>query len=308
MKIKWLLFLLYFNSSFSQTFIAIDNDTHEFIEDVNYSLFLNRKLVFKSITKNKELTQITPTIPYDSISFTKIDYHTIGFQKKNIDSIIYLSKKITYLDEVVVNAKKDNILILGENNRFVKKESRAFSKELNYGIIFKNESKEKILINKIAFYTEKIFYKTAYKINIYEVKETLRNRGNQFIERGNLVYSSDTLFIYKNGISKNEIDITSELFLEPTVTLMGAIELLDYYDDNNKIINLNTEYSTKLKFQLSEKENYYSKLSDFYTNQLSENLINCNLMINYDFANHFFKKPHRSSLVTPAILLYGKKI
>ena len=82
MKTKILLFLLYINLSFSQAFIPIDNDTHEFIEDVNYSLFLKKKNIFNGVTKNNEITKINPSIEYDSITFSRIDYHTLGLQKK----------------------------------------------------------------------------------------------------------------------------------------------------------------------------------------------------------------------------------
>ena len=308
MKIKILLFLLYFNLSFGQAFITIDNDTQEFIENVNYSLFFNKKNIYKGFTKNKEITKINSDIEYDSISFSKIDYHTIGLNKKNIDSIIYLSKKTIYLDEVVVSTKRENLIILGETNRFVKNQSRPFLKELNYGIIFKNEFTEKYLIDKIVFYTDKIFYKTAYKINFYEVTQTLPIRGNQSIEIGDLVFSTDILLINKNSISKNEILVESELFLEPSDNLLVTIELLDYYDESNNVISPSNEQSTKLKFQFSNKENYYSKTMNYFTNEMSDKLLNINLLINHDFNNQYLKKPHKSNIVTPSIMLYAKKI
>nr|WP_317631106.1 hypothetical protein [uncultured Flavobacterium sp.] len=308
MKTKVLLFLLYFNSCFSQAFITLDNDTQDFIEDVNYSLFFNKKLVFKSVTKNKEITKIPSEIEYDSITLSKIDFQTIGLPKNNIDSILYLRKKATYLDEVVVSAKKENLIILGETNRFVKKQSRPIVKELEYGILLKNENPQKVSIDKIVFYTDKIYHKTAYKINFYNVAETLPKNGNQFITFRDLVYSTDSLIINKNASSKNEIFFETELFLEPSATLFVTIELLDYYDESDTIINPTIENSTKLKFQMSTKENYYSRMSDFFTKKLSDNLFNINVLINYDYANQFFKKPHKSMLVTPAILLYGKKI
>lgn len=307
MKTKILLFLLYINLSFSQAFIPIDNDTHEFIEDVNYSLFLKKKNIFNGVTKNNEITKINPSIEYDSITFSRIDYHTLGLQKKQIDSIIYLSKKTFYLDEVVISSKKDNSIILGETNRFIKKQSRPILKELDYGIIFKNDLNEKISIDKIVFFTEKIFHKTAYKINFYEITETLPKYGNQSIEIGNLVYSTDTLYVNKKGVSKNEILVDAELFLGPTETLFVSIELLNYYDESNNIINPSNENKTKLKFQISNRNNYYSKRMNLFTKKMTDNHLNINLSINYDFANQFFKKPHKSILVTPAILLYAKK-
>ena len=143
--------------SFSQAFIPIDNDTHEFIEDVNYSLFLKKKNIFNGVTKNNEITKINPSIEYDSITFSRIDYHTLGLQKKQIDSIIYLSKKTFYLDEVVISSKKDNSIILGETNRFIKKQSRAFNEELIFGIVHKNETKKEVDIKIITFFFRLLF-------------------------------------------------------------------------------------------------------------------------------------------------------
>ena len=52
-----LIFFFYINSLLSQSFITVDNDTNEFIEDVNYSLFFKKKQVFYGKTENKKLHQ-----------------------------------------------------------------------------------------------------------------------------------------------------------------------------------------------------------------------------------------------------------
>jgi len=302
-----LISIFYINSSLGQVFITVDNDTNEFIEDVNYSLFLNKKQVFSGITENKKMTQIDNNIEYDSIALSRIDYNALGLQKKNIDSIIYLTKKIIYLEEVVVDSKKDNYVLLGETNRFVKKQSRPIAKDTYFGLVHKNASNKKIEIKKIVFFTEKIYYKTAYKINFYEVNETLPINGNQYAEIGNLISSTDTLYIDKKGNSKNEINIDSKIFLYPYKPLFVSIQLINYFDESNNKVNPTNEYKTKLKFQLSDRTNFYSKTIDVISKDMSHNLININLMINYDFAYQFFIKPHKSILVSPAIILYAKE-
>lgn len=65
---------------------------------------------------------------------------------------------------------------------------------------------------------------------------------------------------------------------------------------------------TKMKFQMSNQENYYSRYYDVNTKKPTPELINNNLRTNYDFAHMFFKKPHKSILITPAILLYASKV
>lgn len=301
-----LIIIFYINSSLGQVFITVDNDTNEFIEDVNYSLFLQKKQVFSGITENKKITQIDNNIEYDSIALSRIDYNAFGLQKKNIDSIIYLTKKIIYLGEVVIGSKKDNYVLFGETNRFVKKQSRPIARDTYFGIVHKNESNKKIEIKKVVFFTEKIYYKTAYKINFYEVSETLPMNGNQYAEIGNLISSTDTLYIDKKGNSKNEINIDSEIFLYPNKPLFVSIQLINYFDESNNKVDPTNEYKTKLKFQLSNRTNFYSKTLNFISKEMSPDFLNINLLINYDFANEFYMKPHKSILVSPAILLYAK--
>lgn len=262
-KIYLILSFFYLNISLGQSFFTIDIDTNEFIENVNYSLFLKKKKVFNGVTENKKITTINNEIEFDSISFSRIDYNTLGFPKKNIDSIISLKKKTIYLDEVVVGSKKDDYLLIGETNRFIKNQSRAFNEELLFGIVHKNETKKEIDIKKITFFTEKIHYKTAYKINLFEVNETLPKNGNQYAEIGNLIYSTDTLHLEKNNEGKKEITIDSELVMKPDSSIFISIELLYYLEDGKKISIPTQEKRTKLKFQLSNKTNYYSKTIDF---------------------------------------------
>lgn len=302
-----LIFFFYINSLLSQSFITVDNDTNEFIEDVNYSLFFKKKQVFYGKTENKKITSINNEIEYDSISLSRIDYYTLGLAKEKLDSIVYLTKKIVYLNEVVVNPKKNEYLLLGETNRFIKKQSRVLTKDMNFGILYKNENDKAIEIKKITFFIEKNIFRTAYKINFFEASETIPVRGNQYVDIGNLIHTTDTLYIEKKHKNIIEIDIYSELTIKPRSSIFVTIQLLNYYDENDKIIIPSKYDLTKLKFQISNKLNYYSKTIDLFTKEMSDNLMNINLMINYDFANKFFLKPHKSILVSPAIILYVKE-
>lgn len=227
--------------------------------------------------------------------------------KEKLDSIVYLTKKIIYLNEVVVSSKKNEYLLLGETNRFIKKQSRAFTKDMYFGILHKNEFDNEIEINKLTFFIEKNFYRTAYKINFFEVNETIPVRGNQYANIGNLIHSTDTLYIEKKHKNIVELDITPEITIKPKSSIFVSIELLNYYDENDRTIIPSKDDLTKLKFQISNKLNYYSKTIDLFTKEMSNNLMNINLMINYDFANKFFLKPHKSILVSPAIILYAKE-
>ncbi|RAR75610.1 hypothetical protein [Flavobacterium aciduliphilum] len=307
---KIFLFVLFVSISFTiygQNFIPLDKDTNEFIENVNFTLFLKNKVVFKGITENERATNLNIGVEFDSINLSRVDYQTLGITKQKINSSLFLSKKIISLDEIVVGSKKSNEIVLGETNRFVNRQSKPINKDLIYGVIFKNDLTKKVQINKMVFYINKITYKTRYKINFFEVTETSPQKGQQFLQIGNVLSSSDTLLIYPNKKKRIEVDINSEIYLTPNKPLFVSVQLINYEDEKNKIINPDEDKKTNIEFQLSNKTDYYSKGINYITKEMTPDLINVNRLINYDFANSFFKKPHKSTLVSPSFLLYTKK-
>ncbi len=305
-----ILFILFFiNSSFGQSFIALDKDTKEFIENVNYTLFLKNKLVFNGITESKKVTEINPKVEYDSISLTRIDYETIGFSKQNIDSAIFLNKKIIYLDEIVVGSEIKNEIILGETNRFINRRSNSITKGLMYGIVLENNFNANLELKRIAFYVNKIKYKTEYKINFYEFRKSPITIGHQYADIGNLIYSTESLFLYPKQKDKIVINIDNgNIIILNNDPVFITIELIANYDQDNKKIETSFEDSSKIKLQISNKANYFARMMEMTTKKLTEKLININAMINYDFAYRFFRKPDKSDIVTPAIILYAKKV
>lgn len=307
-RIQFILVFLFINYSFSQSFITLDKDTNEFIENVNYSLFLKGKVVYNGLTENKKVTEIDLKINYDSICLSRIDYETIGFSKQNINSAIFLNKKIIYLDEVVVNSQIKNEIVLGESNRFINRKSNSITKELTYGIVFENNSDANLELKKIAFFVDKIKYRTEYKINFYEFRKSPINIGHQLAEIGNLLFSTKSLFLRPKQKNKIEINLEESNVILDKALIFITIELIANYDENNNEIQTSFENSSKLKFQLSNKANYFAKMAEMPTGKLTEKLININAMINYDFAYGFFRKPNKSDIITPAILLYAKKI
>lgn len=306
-KCKLLMVLFFISSlSFGQVFIPVDKDTNEFIDKVDFSLFKKKRVVYKGVTLSDQVTKMDQGIEFDSISFSKVDYEVLGLLKGDVDSVVSLSKKIIYLDELVIGSQVGKEVVLGETNRFVKSQSRPINSELVYGCVFRNNFQEKLRLDKIAFYVENIVFKTAYRVNFIEIHESIPKGGSQFAERRELVFSSDTLYLNRKD-KKVVVDLPSELYLLPSKAVFVWLELLGYYDKDGKVYSPAVKDRSKLKFQLSSQTQFYSKMSDFFTKELSPELFNVNVMINYDFANRFFKKPHKSILVTPAILLYGKK-
>lgn len=307
-KLKLVILLLFFNKSFCQDFIPIDNDTFEFIEDVNYNLFSNKVNVFSGICNNDKITTLPINISFDSITFSKINYQTLSLKKENISKTVLLTKNVFTLDEIVVSGSKKQDIILGEENRFLKKKSNSISKEISYGIAIQNQLNSNIEINKILFYVDKVKYKTAYKLNFYEYNQVPISIGHQYAEIGKLIFSTDILYLETKQKDAVEIRLDEGETLLKEKSIFVTLELISYYDDNNNIITPSYEDSTKLKFQFSNLTNYYSKLANATTGELTSKLININAMINYDFAYGFFKKPHKSSLVAPAIILYARRL
>lgn len=308
MFVKVLLLLFFVNSTaFGQTFITVDKDTYELVEDINFSLYNNKRVVYNGATRADEATTIKPDIIYDSIVFSRVDYETLSLMKAQIDSIIFLSKKTIYLDEIVIGDKKDKEIILGETNRFIKRRSRPLSKDLDYGLVLLNGSPEKLKLNKLMFYIDKVKLKTAYRAYFMEVSEVLHGEGHQHAEPGDVIYETDILYLNPKDKGKVEISLPDDLFLPAAKKMFVWIELIDYYNESGVVAEAKPDERTKLKFQLSKQLNYYSRLYDVHANMLSEFIININTWLNYDYVNTFFATPHKSSLVAPAIVLYAQK-
>src|SRR5690606_9478865 len=189
--------------------------------------------------------------------------------------IILLTKKTFTLDEIVISSVKKDEIILGEKNRFVRSGPFNEEDEITYGIIFRNESKQEMLIDKVAFYVDKVKYKTAYKIVFHEVEE-IELAPNLFAEIGKVVAATDTLYLYPKQKNKIEVPLDIDVFLSPDKPLFVSFQLIGHYDENNKPITPKLDKMTKLKFQISDKFDYYSKLSDIHTGELSIDIININ--------------------------------
>lgn len=301
---KIIFFILFYNITYSQSFIILDDETLEFVENVNFNLFFNKKKIYESTCNNEGQSTLPKHIVFDSISFQAFNYNTLGLKKESISQSILLSKKIITLDEIVVSSNNLKEITLGEKNRFVKRYSSSFSKNPKYGSVFHNQTSTDLYLKKVVFFVEKVKYKTAYKINFYKFKQSPIEIGHQKKIINELIFTSDTLFL--EPTQKNQIStvLTQNYKLEKNESIFVDIQLINYYDINENIIHPNIDDETRLKFQLSNKANYYSKMVNHSTGEYTLDYVNINAMINYDFANRFFKKPHKSNLVTPAIVLH----
>ena len=300
-----LLFFTYVTFAQSQKFIPLDEDTLEFIDQANYTLYSNKKSIFTSLTSKDSITQLPKEIVFDSISFTKSNYESKGFKKENFKEVVYLKKTAFELDEIIISNSKQNEIVIGEKARFVKKHSNSIIKDTEYGLLFRESDLKNKQIEGLHFYVEKVKYKTTYKIKFYAANEIGNFYSGQTLKLNELVFESPILIIEKG--TKNKIEINLEEYNINTYNqdIFVCIELQDYYDENNNLIELGFKEATKLKFQLSTLTNYYAKTSDFYTKKMNDDFININAMINHDFAYIFFKKPPKSELVAPAIILYA---
>lgn len=308
MKLKLYLFVSFFfiNCAFCQEFVVIDNETLDFIEDVRYELFYNKKIVYADYCNNESKTILPINIIFDTIVLRKLNYEEKKISIDKISNIILMNEKIEILNEIVLT-NINNEIILGEKNKFVRRRSNGLSKDNLYGLVFENKTNKDLEINKIEFFVEKIKHKTAYRIEIYEFEEPPIKIGIQEAKLGNLITSTDTLYLRPNQKNKIEYIFDEKIILKKQ-PIFVFIELICHLDENNKSIEPNFKEVSKIKFCLSNNSNYFAKLIDANTSILSENMININAWLNNDYFNTFFSKPHKSSIVTPVVLLYTRKL
>jgi|LakMenE18May11ns_1017448.scaffolds.fasta_scaffold9865046_3 hypothetical protein len=302
-------FLLYFtfiNLAQGQKFIPLDEDSLEYISEVNYKLYANKKLVFSSITSTDSVTRLPKKIIFDSISFSKLNYKETGLKKENLGELVSLKKIVYELDDVIISNSKSNQISIGEKSRFIKKYSKSITKDTDYGILFHKSDLKNKQIEGLVFYVEKVKHKTTYKIKFYAANENGNFIIGQSLVLAEMLFESPILSLEAKTKNKVEVNLEEYNFNTENHNVFVCIELQAYFDENNEAIFPSFKEATKLKFQLSNYNNYYAKTIDFNTKEMSESMININAMIKHDFATVFFEKPHKSNLIAPAIIIYAK--
>ena len=289
----------------NQKFIPLDEDTMEFINEVHYTWYFNKKPIYTDITSTDSVTRFPKNIIFDSISFNKINYKEIGLNKNNLKDFVLLNKSVLELNEVIIVAAEEKEIIIGEKSRFIKRNSHTFSRNPDYGILIRYYELINISLEKFIFFVEKVRYKTNYKIMMYLASEIKDLNDYKTLRINEILFESPTLTLDKGTKDKVEIDLEHYNIDFSNKNVFITIELQDYQDENNKI-ELDKKNHTRLKFQMSEKSNYYGKMSDAQTGDLTTELININEKIKSDFIFMSYDKPHKSLLVAPAILLRTK--
>lgn len=309
MRFILLFFLCCANPVLSQGFIPMDADTMEFIEDVNYHLYLNHKAVASGTCSNESKTVFEVGVAYDSISFSKVNYISLGLKKELLEQVVLLTKNKFTLDEVVIVSAKKNDLVLGEQNRLLKKRKQVLSRELTDGLVVENPTQKQLLLTKVVFYTNSVRYKTAYRIKLYAFNPSeINTAGRQSAMPDEVLLTTETLYLTIGQKGAVEIDLRSYAFEIGKQPVFIALELVDYFDANNQVVSPKTEDMSAILFQLSNQTKYFAKMYNVQSQKLSPQLMNINSWINYDFAFYFFKKPGKSTLVAPAIVCFGRKI
>lgn len=303
------LFLLTapFVSGQIQRILPLDEETSEFLPEVNFYLFHQKKKVFESISPDKEALTL-PQIPFDSIAFSKINFEPKGYAREQLADVIYLKKKIYELEEVVVGSLPEKIT-LGEHNRILPNSRGMYlQKQLFFGLLLTNEHPFDLALDQVQWYVKKVVHPTKYRILFYKV---IVNR--EIIQRTNIsplqaipVYISPVQTL--DPKQKNKINTPVEYTLSPGEEILVSIELVDYVDAHQTVVYPPFEEQTLVKFQCSDETNFYTKYRDAVTEKETEELFNANVWINYDFAFYFYKKPSKSVIRTPAINLIGQKL
>lgn len=301
------LSISFIQQSYSQEnkFIPIDSETLEFIKSVDYQLYSLEKLVYSGQTSSDSITRL-PKVRFDSIIFKKEDYKDYGIRIDELNETVPMTKKVFALDEVVVIANREDDLIIGEKSRFIKRQSRNILTNTDFGILFNLEKVKNKKLCELIFYVDKIKHKTNYKVKFYSVEELGNPLSYQYLDLINTIYETSTQTLEVGTKNKVALDLCQENIHFEFDKIFVTVELIEYLNEDNDTITPSDEKKTKLKFQTSKELNYYSKTSDYHTKETSTKLININLMINYDFATDLFMTPHKSILISPAILLKFK--
>jgi hypothetical protein len=303
-----LLFFLFVPvASFAQVFITVDKDTHEFVENVSYTLFKQKKPVRSAVTFPDKVNVMDADVVFDSIALYRVDYETLGMAKMDMDSVVYLTRKIFYLDELVIGSDDAKELLLGETNRFIKHRSAAMTDSLVYGLVFSNGTSQDYVLNKMAFYVDKVRVKTAYRVNFIHCSEDLRQDYFQLLEPGAVIYATDTLYLNPGDKNKVEVGLPEGFTLSSTKKMFVWVQLLGYYDGGGKAVVPEYGDLTKIKFQLSNKTDYYSRMYDGVRNTNTDFIVNRNVMLNHDYASRFYTAPPKSVLLAPAIVLHARR-
>jgi hypothetical protein len=298
---KLIIFLIFINV-YSQEFTPIDAESFEFIENVNYKLYLKNNEIYSNTCKNGSKTLLPKDLKYDSIKFENQYYNTLIINKKDILKHIYLTKKTIELNEVIL---VNNTLIFGEKKDFVNDKSKAFSRDFNFGTRFENKSKHRLKLNNIVIHVDKVKHKTLYKIKFFDSNTSkMVDSGRQSLDVKKLLIETDTLALEINQKNEISINIEDKNFEINEDNFFVTVELINYLDKYGKIFIPEKKNETLLKFTQSDAINYFSKTIDFKTKKTSELFYNINSWINYDFANVFFQKPSKKTIITPSILVH----
>jgi len=303
----WLLLFSCLGIAQPSKLLLLDEETSEFLPEVNFQLFHQKKKVFEGIAPEKEALTL-PQIVFDSITFSKFNFEPKGFSKDSLNEIVYLKKKIYELEEVVVGSLPGKIT-LGEHNRILPHSRGMYlQKQLFFGILLSNDQAFDLALEHVQWYVKKVVHPTKYRILFYKV---VVNR--EVIQRTNIsplqaipVYISPVQTLEPK--QKNKINTPVDYLLTSGEEILVSIELVDYVDANQTVISPPLEEQTLVKFQCSDETNFYTKYRDVVTEKETEELFNANVWINYDFAFYFYKKPSKSTIRTPTVNLIGRKL
>ncbi|MEN9336403.1 MAG: hypothetical protein RLZZ500_1390 [Bacteroidota bacterium] len=303
----WLLLFSCLGFAQPSKLLLLDEETSEFLPEVNFQLFHQKKKVFESIAPEKEALSL-PQIVFDSIAFSKFNFEPKGFSKDSLNDIVYLKKKIYELDEVVIGVQLEKIT-LGEQERILPNSRGMYlQKQLFFGILLTNNQPFDLALEQVQWYVKKVVHTTSYRILFYKVTV------NNTVPQRTFISPFQAFPVYISPVQqvapkqKNKIITPIDYVLTKGEEVLIAFELVDYLDENQTVIQPPLDEQTLIKFQCSKETNFYTKYHDIQSQKETEELYNANTWLNYDFAFQFFKKPSKSSLRTPAVNLIGSKL
>lgn len=298
-----LILLFFVQCGFAQKFVTVDNETLEFIPDAVYHVYSEGKPALSRNCNNDRASEITPVFAFDSIVFEKFGYQNRSIAKDSIkaEQAVTMIPKTVPLDEMVLmrSSKKDTLL--GEKNKLFRRRNRPIEDHFCYGLWLANPYGKEIYPKSFRFLTDKVKYKTAYKVQFYKCDR--KQSPYEYHFPGYTLFTSEILYLLPDDKGMITYDLSPTGFVLPVEGILVSVELIGYTDEDGNPVFPDFEDRTMIKFQFSAQADYFARTCDLYTKIESAGLANINARINHDFAFQFFKKPHKSNLIAPAYFL-----
>lgn len=269
MKFKLLIILVFCISNFysqNKTIITYDITENKTIENVNF--IFNDGTNYSSNKNGKAIIKSTPS---ENILITHIAYDTIKTKITSLRDTLYLNKRITKLNEIVIHKKKTNIIYPKKSSGNLNPRNYGTSAPLDEKTIYATYIPNNMNVN---FFIKKIkLQPTDFSIVYFKNKKSAikseRYKNQKYAPFKLNFYAVDSLrgipdqpFFEKNFILKleeGEKYVTLKLDHQIEINKLGFFIVLSPFS-NEEYKNMNFERSPAFKHIQANNDIEYKNL------------------------------------------------